>query len=174
MIVRPQVFTPLLSGRAWYLAVLQSRVHELWARLLSSSLEDRLRYAASDCFENFPFPLEPSFASLDALGAKLEKERGAYMSSNTVGLTTTYNRLKDPSLTEAAVVSLRSLHEAVDRAVLDAYGWNDVKVPPFCGATPAELEAVEDDVLDRLFDLNERRAREEALLAAPAKKRARK
>ena len=37
-------------------AVLQSRIHEAWARLLSSSLEDRLRYAASDCFETFPFP----------------------------------------------------------------------------------------------------------------------
>jgi hypothetical protein len=37
-------------------ATLQSRIHEPWARLLSSSLEDRLRYSASDCFETFPFP----------------------------------------------------------------------------------------------------------------------
>ena len=37
-------------------AVLQSRIHEGWARLLSSSMKTDLRYAASDCFETFPFP----------------------------------------------------------------------------------------------------------------------
>jgi len=58
------------------------------------------------------------------------------------------------------------LHESVDRAVLDAYGWPDIEVPPFCGATPAQLETFEDDVLDGLFDLNEQRAREEAHLAS--------
>jgi hypothetical protein len=61
----------------------------------------------------------------------------------------------------------------VDRAVLEAYGWSKVQVPPYCGATAAQLEAFEDDVLDRLFDLNERRAREAARLGAastPAKK----
>src|SRR5262249_34891595 len=35
---------------------LQSRPHELWARFFGSSLEDRLRYTPSDCFETFPFP----------------------------------------------------------------------------------------------------------------------
>ena len=71
--------------------------------------------------------------------------------------------------------SLRALHEAVDRAVLDAYGWSDVQVPPYCGATASQFETFEDEVLDRLFDLNERRAREEALLvknSAPRKTRA--
>jgi hypothetical protein len=156
-----------------WLTVLQSRVHEVWARLLSSSLEDRLRYTATDCFETFPFPPEPAFSTLDALGAQIDAERRAYMTANGVGLTTTYNRLKDESVTDAAVQSLRALHEAVDRAVLDAYGWSTVQVPPYCGSTAAQLEAFEDDVLDRLFDLNERRAREEARLGAatvPAKK----
>ncbi|MDP2273795.1 MAG: N-6 DNA methylase [Archangium sp.] len=158
-----------------HLVLLQSRIHELWARLLSSSLEDRLRYAASDCFENFPFPEESPFATLDSLGERLDAERNSYLKANQVGLTTTYNRLKDEAVNDPAIISLRRLHEEVDRAVLDAYGWTDVKVPPYCGATPAELEAFEDDVLDRLFDLNERRAKEEGLLASPAakKKRAR-
>ena len=38
------------------LAVLQSRLHEIWARFFSSSMKDDLRYAPSDCFETFPFP----------------------------------------------------------------------------------------------------------------------
>ena len=37
--------------------LLQSRVHEIWARFFSSTLEDRLRYSPSDCFETFPFPI---------------------------------------------------------------------------------------------------------------------
>jgi hypothetical protein len=37
-------------------AILQSRIHEIWAQFFSSSLEDRLRYTPSDCFETFPFP----------------------------------------------------------------------------------------------------------------------
>jgi hypothetical protein len=156
-----------------YLALLQSRVHEVWARLLSSTMRVDLNYTASDCFETFPFSPEPAFTSLDTLGAQLDVERRAYMTANGVGLTTTYNRLKDETVTEAVVQSLRELHEAVDRAVLDAYGWSDVQVPPYCGATAAQLEAFEDDVLDRLFDLNERRAREESRLGAASARKSR-
>jgi hypothetical protein len=162
---------------ASHLALLQSRVHEVWARLLSSSLEDRLRYTASDCFDTFPFPEEPAFAKLDSVGERLDTERRAYLSKHAVGLTTTYNRLKDASVTDPEVQALRALHEEVDRAVLAAYGWSDIPVPPYCGATPAQLEAFEDEVLDRLFDLNARRAEAEKLLAAqsaPAKKATRK
>ena len=36
--------------------ILQSRVHEIWARLLGSSMKDDLRYTPTDCFETFPFP----------------------------------------------------------------------------------------------------------------------
>lgn len=157
-----------------WLAVLQSRVHEVWARLLSSSMRTDLRYAPSDCFETFPFPEPDAFAALDGLGAKLDQERAAYLAANEVGLTTTYNRLKDDSNLDPAIVSLRELHEQVDRAVLDAYGWTDLEVPPYYGATAEQLEAFEDDVLDRLFDLNERRARDEALLASSTQARPKK
>lgn len=145
------------------LTLLQSRIHRAWVRLTASTLEDRQGYRPSDCFDTFPFPPEPAFSTVDALGARLDAARQAYMASNGVGLTTMYNRLKDVSVEDSAVLSLRALHEEVDRAVLDAYGWQDIVVPPYCGGTAAKLEAFEDDVLDRLFDLNARRAREEAL-----------
>ncbi|WP_254380212.1 DNA methyltransferase [Corallococcus exiguus] len=151
-------------------AVLQSRVHETWALELGSTMREDPRYNIGRCFDPFPFPDERTFTALDALGAQLDTERRAYMTANGVGLTTTYNRLKDDTVTDPAVQSLRTLHEAVDRAVLDAYGWTDVQVPPYCGATAAQLEAFEDDVLDRLFDLNAQRAREEALLGAATAK----
>ncbi|WP_235685894.1 DNA methyltransferase [Corallococcus silvisoli] len=145
-----------------WLTVLQSRVHEVWARLLSSSMRNDLRYAPSDCFETFPFPDESHISRLDAVGARLHFERSQYMQAHGIGLTTTYNRLKDKSVTDSATQRLRELHETVDQAVLDAYGWKDLHAPPYCGATASQLEAFEDDVLDRLFDLNERRAHEEA------------
>src|SRR5262249_55606946 len=37
-------------------AVVQSTLHEVWARKYSGALETRLRYSPSDCFETFPFP----------------------------------------------------------------------------------------------------------------------
>ena len=57
------------------------------------------------------------------------------------------------------------LHEDLDRAVLAAYGWSDIPVPPYCPATEADRAAValfEDTVIDRLFALNAERAAEEA------------
>ena len=45
-------------------AVLQSRVHEVWARFLSSSMKDDMRYTPSDCFGDFSISkglrIEPS------------------------------------------------------------------------------------------------------------------
>ncbi|QSQ17158.1 DNA methyltransferase [Myxococcus landrumensis] len=157
-----------------WLTVLQSRVHEVWARLLSSSLEDRLRYVPSDCFETFPFPAFENASALDLIGERLHFERSQYMQAHSIGLTTTYNRLKDKSVTDTATQRLRDLHIAVDQSVLDAYGWKDIYVPPYCGATPKQLEVFEDEVLDRLFDLNAQRAHEEAHPTArrPSKSRA--
>jgi hypothetical protein len=62
------------------------------------------------------------------------------------------------------VLELRELHEHMDRAVLDAYGWSDIEVPPYCPKTDADreaLQAFEDEVIDRLYVLNAERAREE-------------
>ncbi|WP_437877947.1 DNA methyltransferase [Sorangium sp. So ce513] len=149
------------------LSALQSRIHEPWARLLSSSLEDRLRYSASDCFETFPFPQPDPRAVIPALediGQRLYDFRAAYMVDNNVGLTVTYNRLKDAACADPRILELRRLHEEMDRAVLDTYGWTDLAVPPYCPMTDADrqrLERFEDEVIDRLFVLNAQRAEEE-------------
>src|ERR1019366_4933667 len=46
---------PFESAAAF--AILQSRIHEAWARLQGSSMKDDLRYTPSDCFETFPLPI---------------------------------------------------------------------------------------------------------------------
>ncbi len=151
-------------------AVVQSRVHESWARLLSSSMKNDLRYTASDCFETFPFPQPDPRAvipAVEAAGERLYTTRAAYMVDTNQGLTQTYNHLKDPQHDDPRILELRALHEAMDRAVLDAYGWTDLAVPPFCPLTPDDaraLESFQDTIIDRLFVLNAERAAEERRL----------
>jgi len=155
-------------------AVMQSRVHVAWATLYSSTLEDRSGYRPSDCFENFPFPTGEALASLEVIGQTLYDSRARFMVATNQGLTDTYNQLKDPDVQSdclSDIQSLRQLHEDLDRAVLTAYGWSDMGVPPYCPTSDAGRAAValfEDLVIDRLFALNAERAAAEAKAAGKA------
>jgi len=86
----------------------------------------------------------------------------------TQGLTKTYNALEDPENADPRIAELRELHLEMDRAVLAAYGWGDIAVPPFTDPVTEEekaaRQAFEDEVLDRLFALNAERAAEESML----------
>lgn len=110
-------------------AVLQSRVHELWARFFSSSMKDDLRYTPSDCFRTFPFPegfeIDPA---LEAAGEAYHVHRAGLMIARGEGLTKTYNRFHNSTEAAADIVTLRELHAAMDAAVLRAYGWDDLAV----------------------------------------------
>ena len=143
---------PLSSCR--WLAMLQTTVHELWARFLASSMKDDLRYTPSDCFETFPFPTalldstasdpahEASRQSLEAIGERYHQFRAELMVSNNEGLTSTYNRFHDPSETSSGLLELRKLHGEMDQAVLAAYCWSDV--PTACGFGLDYLDIEED------------------------------
>ena len=107
--------------------VLQSRVHEVWARTFASSLKDDLRYTPSSCFETFPFPGNWLANSLiETAGIEYFDFRAKLMVEHNEGLTKTYNRFHDPHEHTSNIVRLRELHEDMDRAVLDAYGWTDI------------------------------------------------
>ncbi|MCB9591143.1 MAG: N-6 DNA methylase [Sandaracinaceae bacterium] len=157
-------------------SVLQSRLHEVWVRSHGSSLGGTLSYSPTVCFETFPFPWQgPSTKTeaLEGIGKRLYETRAKFMVDTDQGLTKTYNALKDSSNDEPRVVELRRLHEEMDRAVLDAYGWSDIEVPPFCPKTDADraaLQEFEDEVIDRLYVLNAERAREEERLGLRSKK----
>ena len=171
---------------------LQSRAHETWARFFGSSLEDRLRYTPSDCFDTFPFPANwETRPDLEAAGKAYYEFRATLMLETDEGLTKTYNRFHDPDEPDPEIVKLRELHAAMDRAVLDAYGWSDIptewkflldygideeewgnKKKPWRYRWPDE---VRDEVLARLLELNAERANEEARSGAAAtNKRGRK
>jgi hypothetical protein len=53
------------------------------------------------------------------------------MIQNNQGLTDTYNRFHDPNETDPDIEKLRELHQAMDKAVLSAYGWDDLNTD--CG-----------------------------------------
>lgn len=182
-------------------ALLQSRVHETWCRVFASSMKDDLRYTISDGFETFPFPegFETNLR-LEAAGKAYYEFRAALMVRNNEGLTKTYNRFHDPEETSPDILKLRDLHAAMDRAVLDAYGWTDV--PTACeflldyeenddddqsGAANAGAssgkgrkkrkpyryrwpDSVRDDVLARLLKLNADLAKQESQTISPSTK----
>jgi len=179
---------------------LQCRVHEVWARFFASSLKDDLRYTTSDCFETFPFPEHfETDPRLEAAGKVYYEFRAALMVRNNEGLTKTYNRFHDPEETSPDILQLRDLHATMDRAVLDAYGWEDI--PTACeflldyeedddddasaatsGASSGKgrkkrkpyryrwPDAVRDEVLAKLLALNAKRAEEERLSGAAGAK----
>jgi hypothetical protein len=145
-------------------ACLISRVHMVFAGFFSGTLEDRLTYNPSDCFETFPFPsaVTDSAAkdqacaadsqSLEAIGEHYHQFRSELMIANNEGLTSTYNRFHDPSETSDGILELRSLHQQMDQAVLQSYGWDDI--PTSCGFGLDYLDSEDDTTLAP--DLQER------------------
>ena len=180
--LRP-IGAPKMAVGNYPFAVLQSRVHEVWARFFSSSMKDDLRYAPSDCFETFPFP--PGYeteVALETAGQIYHDHRAALMIAADEGMTKTYNHFHKSDERGQPIRRLRELHDEMDRAVLHAYGWDDLAVelrPEFLTEEteddhtyqgryfwPAEAR---DRVLTRLLALNvERHAEEVAAGLAPA------
>ena len=168
---------PFQSSSAF--CILQSNVHEIWGRFFSSTMKDDINYSPSDCFENFPFPEGwETHPSLEAASKTCYQYRAALMVRNDEGMTKTYNRFHDPYEDDPAIAELRELHAAMDRAVLDAYGWTDIptdcdflldyeideatwgrKKKPYRYRWP---DSIRDEVLARLLALNAERAAEEA------------
>jgi len=176
-----QVFSNTLAVFAFSshaaFAVLQSRVHEVWARFFASSMKDDLRYTPSDCFETFPLPPgHEDDPALEAAGQAYHDNRAALMIAAGQGMTPTYNRFHRRGDTADDIAGLRERHHAIDRAVLRAYGWDDLAdaaAPVFLGEDDEDDHryrgrlfwpaAFRDAVLARLLRLNGERAMAEKL-----------
>jgi hypothetical protein len=167
-------------------ALLQSRVHEMWARFFASTLKDDFQYTPADCFETFAFPLDwKKHSALHLIGKTYHDFRAEVMGKKNMGLTGVYNAFHDPTNNDSDILKLRELHATMDRTVLDAYGWTDLQ--PTCEFL-LDYEEEEDDesqgrqrkkpwryrwpddfhdeVLARLLELNKHRAEEDRLTRA--------
>jgi hypothetical protein len=119
-------------------------------------------YVKTTCFDPFPFPDPPEElrARIRDLGERLDAHRKAVLEKHKqLTMTGLYNVLEkmkagaalsetEKDVYDAGLVGvLRQIHEDLDAAVAEAYGW------------PADL--TDEEILERLVALNHERAAEE-------------
>jgi hypothetical protein len=148
----------------WEYTIVQSSIHDSWARKYSSTMKTDLRYSPTDCFETFPFP--KIFAGLESIGKNYHEMRREIMLERQEGLTATYNRFHNPKEKAADIVHLRDLHAEMDNAVAEAYGWSDLNLEHGFHETAQGVrftisESARREVLSRLLQLNHERYEEE-------------
>ncbi len=135
----------------YFFGVLQSKLHELWALRMGTSLEDRPRYTPTTTFETFPFPWppgresqgDPRVQAIAAAARELVELRDRWLNPECA----TEAQLKERTLTNLynrRPEWLKIAHRRLDEAVLDAYGW------------PHDLS--DQEILERLLALNLERA----------------
>jgi hypothetical protein len=154
----------IASEDAYVLGVLSSRIHVAWALAAGGRLGvgNDPRYNKSRCFEPFPFPAatDTQQSRIRALGEALDGHRKRRQELHpALTMTQMYNVLEklragevlsaeDRRIHEQGLVSaLRTIHDDLDVAVTEAYGWP-------IGEEPEEI-------LFRLVALNAERAAEE-------------
>jgi hypothetical protein len=163
---------------AFYLGVLNSRLHILWSLSAGATLEDRPRWRNVTCFEPFPFPdcTDAQKQRIRELGESLDAHRKQQQALHP-GLTITdmYNVLeklrknteltdKDRVIHEQGLVSvLKQIHDDLDAAVADAYGWHlrEPQGGPIRDAQGRPTPISDEEILRRLVALNAERAEEE-------------
>ncbi|SPD73853.1 conserved hypothetical protein [uncultured Desulfobacterium sp.] len=130
-------------------AIVQSTLHEVWARKYSGALKQDLRYSPSKCFDTFPFPeglWQTGDPRLAVIGEQYHEFRRILMQQLWLGLTNIYNLFHSRDLTpdqvakvskkpqaEAdagyqGILELRHLHCELDKAIRDAYCWSDLNL----------------------------------------------
>ena len=148
---------------AWFIGVLSSRVHVVWTLARGGTLENRPIYTKSACFDPFPFPIgtkaqrEIVRDRAEQLDAQRKEVLTAHQDLTQTGLYNVLEKLragdaltgKEQDIHERGLVSvMKHLHDQIDAAVFDAYGW------------PRDL--ADEDILARLVALNQERRAEEA------------
>jgi len=110
----------------YFFGVLHSRVHEVWALLMGTQLEDRPRYTPTTCFQTFPLPhASPEQQTAIAEAAKeLDRLRQGWLNPPEDSIAP--SELKKRTLTNLynqRPTWLVNAHRKLDEAVFAAYGW---------------------------------------------------
>jgi len=154
----------IASDDAWVLGVLSSRAHLLWALSAGGRLGvgNDPTWTNTTCFMPFPFPERTGKLAprIRALAEKIYVHRRTQQQKfPRLTFTDMYNVLdklrageklkdKEQGIREDGLISvLLSLHDSLDAAVFDAYGW------------PQDLR--DEQILEKLVVLNAERVEEE-------------
>jgi len=162
----------LFHDRFAELAVLQSSLHDVWARWLCGTLgASTLRYSTSTVLETWPMPVLNGNEELENLGERYHSHRESLMADESIGLTQLYNRFHDRSDDDPRIETMRELHHEIDLAVARAYGWDDLDLEhgyygvPYLPENDRIRFTISDrvrlEVLRRLSDLNHQQYEEE-------------
>ena len=128
-------------------AVVQSTLHEVWARKYSGALKQDCATRRPTASTPSPSPRgcgRPPIPLLADIGERYHEHRRALMRQLWLGLTDIYNLFHTRDLTPAQVakvskkspeeaeagyqgiLELRRLHRELDEAIRDAYGWHNL------------------------------------------------
>ncbi|MCA9011224.1 MAG: class I SAM-dependent DNA methyltransferase, partial [Planctomycetaceae bacterium] len=122
----------------FFLGVLSSRAHVVWALANGGTLEDRPRYNKTVCFDTFAFPYlstdsRPQILNLaEQLDAHRKRQQELHPDLTMTGMYNVLEKLrsgeeltpKEKAIHEKGLVSvLKQIHDDLDAAVFDAYGW---------------------------------------------------
>lgn len=171
----------IATADAFIFGVLSSAAHVSWALTIGGQLGPTPVYVKTICFDPFPFPaLEESALKqrIRDLGERLDAHRKRQQELHPdLTLTGIYNVLqkirsgealnaKDKAVHDQGLISvLKQIHDDLDAAVLEAYGWTDLAaaIPPadLLARGGPDAEALEQAILTRLVALNHARAAEE-------------
>jgi hypothetical protein len=160
-ILPDNILVTVATDDAANLGVLSSRIHVVWTLAQGGTP----RYTKSQCFDPFPFPDANNIQKqkIRLIAEELDAHRKRVLAEHPhLTLTGLYNVLemlrsgiKPDELDErdraifddGLVLIMKELHDKLDTAVAEAYGW------------PADLS--DDEILARLVALNKERSEEE-------------
>ncbi len=163
----------------YFFGALHSFLHEVWSLRMGTSLGETPRYTPTTTFETFPLPYPPGaeptesaeYRTIAAAAAELHRVREAWLNPPELRgspqalkdrtLTNLYNAVEAyrtnsvavriPKAAREIAPQIAALHDALDAAVLAAYGWSDL-------VGVLRSAAGREEVLRRLLAENMRRA----------------
>jgi len=123
-----------------------------------------IRYAPTKALATFPIP--ERMDDMRAIGAKYFSFRKRCENGFQESLTSIYNRFHEPDEGSDEMQQLRLLHVELDKAVITAYGWDDLDLGHGFHHTKQGLrftvsEEARQKLLQRLLKLNHERYAEE-------------
>lgn len=103
----------LYDAQLWLFGILTSKIHNAWVRAVGGSLETRIRYSATLCYNTFPFPTisETKKKEIEAFAEEVLLTRQNHTEKT---LAQMYDPGKMPK-------DLREAHHALDLAVDNCY-----------------------------------------------------
>jgi hypothetical protein len=105
--------------------IINSQCHKLWFAEKCSTMKGDARYTAETVWDTFPWPQNPTQKQVEKVAEaamKLHRERTKILKEHNMSLRDLYRLLEQPGKNP-----IRDLHAALDKAVMEAHGFDEKK-----------------------------------------------